>query len=62
MALAPGFENVDHRPQALADIRQGVVHPRRHFGIDLANDNAIILQRAKLFCEHALGDARHQSP
>src|SRR5579859_7340943 len=59
MALAPGFQRVDDRPQALADLGQAIFHPGRHLGIDLADDQIVVLERAKLFGEHALGDPRH---
>ena len=62
MALAPGLERIDHRTQALADLRQGVFDPRRHLGIDLADHQFVVLQRAKLFGQHALGDAGHPPP
>src|SRR5215475_576029 len=59
MALAPGLQRIDHRPQALPDLRKAIFHPRRHLGIDLADDQPVVLQRAKLLCQHALGDPRH---
>src|SRR5579864_2698183 len=62
MPLAPGLEDIDDRPQALADLRQGVFHPRRHLGIDLADDQPVVLERPKLFGEHALGNPGHPPP
>src|ERR1035438_6962589 len=62
MALAPGLEHIDHGTQALANLRQGVFNPRRHLGIDLADDQPVILERAQLFGQHALGNPGHPSP
>src|SRR5205814_8342149 len=41
---------------------EAVFDPRWHLGIDGADDQAIILQRAQLLGQHALGDAGHQPP
>ena len=62
MALAPGLEGVDDRTQALADLRQPVFDPRRHLRIDLADHEPVLLQRAKLLGQHALGNAGHPPP
>src|SRR6266478_2182446 len=59
MALAPGLKRVDHRTQTLANLRQGVLNPRRHLGIDLADHEIVVLERAKLLGQHALGNAWH---
>ena len=48
--------------EALADLGQAVFDPRRHLGIDLADDQPVVLQRAELLGQHALGDPRHPSP
>src|SRR5882672_6482685 len=62
MALAPGLERVDHRPQALTDLRQAVFDPRRYLGIHFSDHKMVVLQRAELLCEHALGDPGHPPP
>src|SRR6185369_12971647 len=62
MALPPGLEDIDHRPQALADLRQAVLNPRRHLRIDLADHQTVVLQRTQLLGQHALGDSRHLAP
>src|SRR6266436_6559157 len=59
MAFAPGLQRIDDRAQALADLGQAIFHPRRHLGIDLADDQPVLLQRAELLGQHALGDAGH---
>src|SRR5205823_5038675 len=59
MALAPRPQRLDYRPQALADVRQGVFDPRRHLGVDLADHKLVVLERAKLLGQHALGNPRH---
>src|SRR5437879_1712049 len=35
MAFAPRLQCVDYRTQAFADLRQPILDPRRHLGIDL---------------------------
>ena len=62
MPLAPGLQRIDHRPQALADLGQGIFDPRRHLGIDLADHEIVVLQRTELFGQHALGNTRHPPP
>src|SRR6202047_12103 len=62
MALPPRLQRVDHRTQALTDLRQAIFHPGRHLGIDLADHQIVVLERAELFCQHALGDAGHPPP
>src|SRR5437879_2042410 len=62
MALTPCPERVDHRPEALADVRQGVFDPRRYLGIDLADHKLVVLERAKLLGQHALGNPGHPPP
>src|SRR4029079_8682388 len=62
MALAPRPQRIDHRAQALADVRQGVFDPRRHLGIDLADHEPVVLERAKLLGQHALGNPWHPPP
>src|SRR6266581_4381080 len=62
MALAPSLERIDHGTQALASLRQSVFNPRRYFGIDLADDQPVILKRTELFGQHTLGDSGHPSP
>src|SRR6266436_10269831 len=59
MALAPGLQRIDDRTQALADLGQAVFHPRRHLGVDLADDQPALLQRTQLLGQHPLGDPRH---
>src|SRR5271156_4827628 len=60
MALAPGLQRIDHGAQALTGLRQAILHPRRHLGIDFSDDQPVILQRAELFRQHALGDSGHK--
>ena len=62
MALTPCPERLDHRTQALADARQGVFDPGRHLGIDLADHKLVVLERAKLLGQHALGNPGHPPP
>ena len=59
MAFAPGLQRIDDGAQALADLRQAVLYPRRHLGIDFSDDQPVVLERAQLLCQHALGDPRH---
>src|SRR5262249_25896253 len=59
MALAPGFQRIDHGFETLADFGQTIFHARRHFGIDLSDDEPVLLQRTKLLGQHALGNPRH---
>src|SRR6266849_4994510 len=62
MAFAPRLQGIDHRAQAFADLRQAIFNPRRHFSIDLADHQMVILQRTELFGQHTLRDARHPPP
>src|SRR5579859_1085474 len=59
MALAPGFERIDHRTQGLTDLGETIFHPRRYLGIDLSDDEPVVLKRAQLLGQHPLGDAGH---
>ena len=62
MAFAPGLQNIDHRPQALANLGQAVFDARRHLGIDGADDQAVVFEGAQLLGQHALGNAWHPPP
>src|ERR1700722_9352328 len=62
MAFAPGLQRIDDGAQALADLRQAVLPPRRHLGINFSNDEPVVLERAELLGQHALGDAGHPAP
>src|SRR5581483_6267039 len=62
MALAPGLQRVDDRAQTLADFGQAVVDTRRHFGIDLADNQPVVLERAELLGQHPLRNPRHPPP
>src|SRR5260370_32652539 len=62
MAFAPRLQSIDHRTQALTDLGQPIFDPRRHFGIDLADHQTVVLERTKLLGQHALRDARHPAP
>src|SRR5665647_3126391 len=55
MALTPRLQGVDHGTQALADLRQAVFDARWHFGIDLADHQRVVLERAQLLGQHPLG-------
>src|SRR5579871_1148672 len=59
MALSPSLQRIDHGAQALADLRQTIFNSGRHLGIDLADDQTVVLERPELLCEHALGNAGH---
>src|SRR5262245_39981080 len=59
MAFAPGLQRINDRAQALADLRQAIFDPRRYLGVDLADDQPVLLQCAELLGQHALGDPRH---
>src|SRR6267378_1908923 len=62
MALSPRLQAIDHRTQAFTDLRQAIFDPRRHFGIDLADHQMVVLERTELLGQHALGNAGHPPP
>src|ERR1700744_1695022 len=59
MLLAPLFQRIDDRAQALADLGEAIFHPRRYLGIYLSDDEPVLLQRAELLGQHALGNPGH---
>src|SRR5262249_4501885 len=62
MVFAPGSQRLDDRPQTFADLGKAVLHPWRHLGIDLSDDQPVVFQSAQLLCEHTLGDSGHTPP
>src|SRR5260370_6383732 len=62
MAFSPRLQGVDRRTQAFTDLRQAIFDPRRNFRIDLADLQLVVLERAELFGQHALGNAGHPPP
>lgn len=40
-----------------AQVRENIFHPRRHFGVNCADDDAVSLHRAQAVRQHLLADA-----
>ncbi len=62
MGLRPGTERSDWLQERPAQRRQAVVHPRRHFGVDLALQQAVPLQRPERLRQHLLRHVRQMPP
>ena len=54
---APAFHGLDDGAHGFSQGAKRVFHPRRHLGVDGANDDAVRLHRAQAVCEHFLADS-----
>ena len=61
MAPPPLAQRQQHRLQAEAQQRGGILHARRHLGKDLAMNQPVFLQLAELLDQHLLRNAGEQA-
>ena len=57
MFFGPPLEFFEHGDQRLPQIRQRVLDPRWHLGMNFSSHQPVIFQLAQLMSQHALRDA-----